>query len=82
MKKHPLTLSEAMPVVRVTVLWFFVAATSLFGCSGNPGESNQEPAWLEAQKGVHKVQEIERDPFVQEFVNDFGGRVSAIKPTQ
>ena len=33
-------------------------------------------------KQARAVQEIERDPFVQELVNDFGGRVSAIKPTQ
>lgn len=42
-------LSEAMPVVRATVLWFLVATTSLFGCSGNRDEGKQEPAWLDAQ---------------------------------
>ena len=33
-------------------------------------------------KQARAVQEIERDPFVQELVSDFGGRVSDIKPTQ
>jgi hypothetical protein len=37
--------------VRFSVLCFcfLVAISSLFGCSGNPGESKPEPAWLEAQ---------------------------------
>ena len=35
-----------------------------------------------AARQARAVQEIERDPFVQELVSDFGGRVSDIKPIQ
>ncbi len=48
--------------------------------------SGNSPAEIAARERERQqalaVQEIERDPFVQELVNDFGGRVSGIKPTQ
>jgi DNA polymerase-3 subunit gamma/tau len=47
------------------------------------GASPIEIAARERQRQQAKaVEEIGQDPFVQELVNDFGGRVSAIKPIQ
>jgi hypothetical protein len=42
-------VSEAVVRFSVLCFGFLVAIPSLFGCSGNSGESKQEPAWLEAQ---------------------------------
>ncbi|HYH43614.1 MAG TPA: DNA polymerase III subunit gamma/tau [Burkholderiales bacterium] len=47
------------------------------------GASPVEVAARERQRQQAKaVEVIEQDPFVQELVKDFGGRVSSIKPTQ
>jgi DNA polymerase-3 subunit gamma/tau len=47
------------------------------------GGSPIEVAARERQRQQAKaVETIEQDPFVQELVKDFGGRVSSIKPTQ
>jgi hypothetical protein len=42
-------VSEAVVRFSVLCFGFLVAIPSLFGCSGNSGESKPEPAWLEAQ---------------------------------
>ena len=47
------------------------------------GGSPAEVAARERQRQQEKaVESIEQDPFVQELVRDFGGRVSSIKPVQ